>query len=203
MKITEDIIILPNDLENNASAELYYLGSLPTLKQLFVEYTYLPSTNTTAPINTNKLEMKKIGNSFSVTIPLENTSEFYFRLLDENNAVITSEGKQEFSIFVNNSFEDNISSANKMENIWNNDQTNTSTYTQATVATPVQNKVSEEKKVSDSLAMVPIKEKNLIYARNGLRLSYRLNKKIRLILYKLFRKLPNFITGNYRRRINL
>lgn len=39
--------------------------------------------------------------------------------------------------------------------------------------------------------------------KNGLRKSYLWNKKIRILLYKLFRNLPRFITGNYRRRINL
>lgn len=57
--------------------------------------------------------------------------------------------------------------------------------------------------IPNSLAMIPIKECNLIYAKKGIRWSYRINKRIKLILYKLFRKLPSFITGNYRRRINL
>ena len=37
----------------------------------------------------------------------------------------------------------------------------------------------------------------------GLRKTYLLNKKIKLFFYKVFRKLPRFITGNYRRRLNL
>lgn len=39
--------------------------------------------------------------------------------------------------------------------------------------------------------------------KRGLRKSYIWSKKIRIALYKLFRSLPRFITGNYRRRINL
>lgn len=38
---------------------------------------------------------------------------------------------------------------------------------------------------------------------NKLRKSYLLSKKIRVFLYKLLRILPRFVTGNYRRRINL
>ena len=54
-----------------------------------------------------------------------------------------------------------------------------------------------------SLALVPMKDRGLEFPRKGLRFSYKLNKRIRLMLYKLFRNLPNFITGNYRRRLNL
>lgn len=39
--------------------------------------------------------------------------------------------------------------------------------------------------------------------QHGLRKSYIWSKKIRLFLYKIFRSLPRFITGNYRRRLNL
>lgn len=58
-----------------------------------------------------------------------------------------------------------------------------------------------------------IKEKNteLVVAQNSLpylqqnklRKTYIWRKKIKLLLYKLFSSLPRFITGNYRRRLNL
>ena len=39
--------------------------------------------------------------------------------------------------------------------------------------------------------------------KKGLRFGYKLNKKIRITLIKLYRLMPNFIKGDYRRRINL
>lgn len=39
--------------------------------------------------------------------------------------------------------------------------------------------------------------------KKGLRKTYIWSKKVRILIYKLFRTLPRFITGNYRRRINL
>lgn len=60
---------------------------------------------------------------------------------------------------------------------------------------------NQSEQTNQEMALVPISEKKL--ARKGLRFSYRLNKRIRLLLIKLYRKLPSFITGNYRRRINL
>ena len=62
---------------------------------------------------------------------------------------------------------------------------------------PVQNETSSD------VSLIPVNQNALIYPRKGLRFSYKLNKRIRLAIYKLIRKLPNFITGNYRRRINL
>lgn len=54
-----------------------------------------------------------------------------------------------------------------------------------------------------------IKEENMdlvvapSYLPNKLRTTYLWNKKIRIFLYKSLRILPRFITGDYRRRINL
>ena len=39
--------------------------------------------------------------------------------------------------------------------------------------------------------------------RHGLSFSYKMNKKIKITLIKLYRMLPNFLKGDYRRRINL
>ena len=39
--------------------------------------------------------------------------------------------------------------------------------------------------------------------RHGLSFSYKMNKKIKIALIKLYRVLPNFLKGDYRRRINL
>ena len=49
-----------------------------------------------------------------------------------------------------------------------------------------------------------VKEENAVsIRRTGLRKSYIWKKKIKLVLYKFMISLPRFITGNYRRRINL
>ena len=39
--------------------------------------------------------------------------------------------------------------------------------------------------------------------RHGLSFGYKMNKKIKISLIKLYRMLPNFLKGDYRRRINL
>ena len=70
-------------------------------------------------------------------------------------------------------------------------------------ATQVETEQTSDYSVPATLALIPMKDRGLEFPRKGLRFSYKLNKRIRLMLYKLFRNLPNFITGNYRRRLNL
>lgn len=48
-----------------------------------------------------------------------------------------------------------------------------------------------------------ITNNNSLSIHNKLRKSYLFKKKLRLAIYKLITSLPRFITGNYRRRINL
>lgn len=51
--------------------------------------------------------------------------------------------------------------------------------------------------------IVVIEEKSIDKKRKKLRKTYIWSKKIKLAVYKLIISLPRFITGNYRRRINL
>lgn len=63
------------------------------------------------------------------------------------------------------------------------------------------NEIESPLNCNTELSLIPLKSKKL--QCNKLRFSYKLNKRIKILLIKLYRKLPNFITGNYRRRINL
>ena len=51
--------------------------------------------------------------------------------------------------------------------------------------------------------IVVVEEKAIDKKRKKLRKTYIWSKKIKLAVYKLIISLPRFITGNYRRRINL
>ena len=70
------------------------------------------------------------------------------------------------------------------------------------------NYFTKELKLEDStqnynseLSLVPLTQQKL--STKKLRFSYKLNKRIKILLIKLYRQLPSFLTGNYRRRINL
>lgn len=54
---------------------------------------------------------------------------------------------------------------------------------------------------NSELSLVPLTQQKL--STKKLRFSYKLNKRIKILLIKLYRQLPSFLTGNYRRRINL
>lgn len=62
------------------------------------------------------------------------------------------------------------------------------------------NYVIQIKEKDTSLVVTDIGELSL---RPRLRRTYIWSKKIKLAIYKLMNSLPRFITGNYRRRINL
>lgn len=193
MKLTQDLVILPNRLEQNVNAEIYYSGNTNSIKNLYIEYSNLPFENENTIIN--RVEMIRIESSFYASIHLTDKGSYYFRLIDNNNNLIISDSKQTFEVLVQSSTNNSENNQNNNSELEENNTTNTETN---------QNINSNNKEsIQNSLSLIPIKEQPLIYAKKGIRLSYRINKRIRLILYKLFRKLPSFITGNYRRRINL
>lgn len=166
--------LIENQSQTISTATISYSGNLINSNTLYVEYSYFPFNS----VNTvyNKLEMNKIENTYSVSIPIEKARTIYFRFINDNNQISTSEDKQGFQMIVKESSSKNI------------------TTKEAEV-------ISDQ--ITNSLAMIPLKERNLNYAKKGLRFSYKLNNRIKLLLYKLLTRLPNFITGNYRRRINL
>lgn len=210
MKISENITISQTDKEKILN--LNYISTLTN--NLSLEYSNLPfNSGDNSNENIKKIEMTKTEDYFTAEISFENTPEIYFRILNENNEIVTIDTKQDFIVSYDNIKEasENITTGGVSEN--SETINNSSTYV---VSEEVNNEGTSTEidngntypqldniNVPTSLAMVPIKEQNLMYAKHGLRFTYRLNKKIRLILYKLFQKLPSFITGNYRRRINL
>ena len=178
-------ILFKNTPKASSIATITYSGNLITSNKLYVEYSYTPLNS--IEIITNKLEMTKAENAFSALIHVEKEGIIYFRFINENNQISSSEDGVGFQIPIKF-----FTSENNEEN--NEENINTTTINEnEAILNPVPN----------ALSMIPLKERNLIYARKGLRFSYKLNKRIKLLLIKLFTKLPNFITGNYRRRINL
>ena len=70
----------------------------------------------------------------------------------------------------------------------------------------------KNKKYDSQLSNIEQEEKSLIVQsdksikkskRKGLSFGYKMNKKIKIALIKIYRLMPNFIKGDYRRRINL
>lgn len=123
-----------------------------------------------------KNELTINGGLAYAILPITSLSTFSFRFV-KNDQIINKD---------NVPFKINI-----LNTVVQNDTTVTPTVTE----TP---EIVEEDKIFDEeLSLVPVD------SRKGLSFSYKLNKRIRLLFIKLFRRLPSFITGNYRRRINL
>jgi len=220
MKLTENLTILPDNLEKNSTAEIYFSYRNHPDTQIFIEYSNKPLdiTNT----NIEKLEMSNIESNFFISIKLKKAGSFYFRFVDNENNIITFNNKQKFELFVDGSIdEENITESyseqptnyikpqiqekqeiQAIQNVQEIQKSENETLSEVTLDKQDNENINMFN-TNDSLSLVPIKQNSLIHARKGIRLSYRINKRIRLILYKLFRKLPSFITGNYRRRINL
>jgi hypothetical protein len=159
-----------------------------------MEYSYEDLNNSSS---IRKVEMTKdIDYSFAL-IYLEQSGSLHFRFISNDNQIDNNSG-QNFIKNIDELSEDYYSTESEIFNDYNKVN-----YTNELNIVELENVQEIEKnyETSDDLALVPIKEKSL--ARKGLRFSYKLNKRIKVLLIKLFRSLPSFITGNYRRRINL
>lgn len=172
----------PEELKTNSSVIINYFGNLNSSQQLYIEYFYDDILNSNTSII--KAKMSKVAGHSFVFISIEGLNKIFFRFVDENGNIDDNLGafyqKDIGAVF------SEISSVQKEEQSLN--------------STSYPEKFEEVEEVPN-MALVPIRESSL--ARKGLRFSYKLNKRIKLLLIKLFRKLPSFITGNYRRRINL
>jgi hypothetical protein len=113
--------------------------------------------------------------TYSVELNVEKNSSFYFSLIDNGN-------DEKYHIYLGNSSEECVlidnSVSEKNENIFNNQADNL----------PILINTSETK---------------LVKRKKRLPFTYKLNKRIKIFLIKIYRLMPKFITGNYRRRINL
>lgn len=178
MNTTKIISFVPEELKTNTPVIINYFGNLNNSQQIYIEYFYDDISNSNTSIIKAKMS-KVIGYSF-VFISVEGLSKIFFRFVDENGNI-----DDNFGAFYQKDIGEvpsEISSVPEGQ-------------------TPDNTSYLEEFEESSNMALVPIKESSL--TRKGLRFSYKLNKRIKLLLIKLFRKLPSFITGNYRRRINL
>ena len=192
MRLSENIIV--SKLE-----EKQYLVNINSSlnRDISLEYSFAPLYNKKkAKKNTTVLLMERKGQIYSANI-IANTAiqHIYFRLLDNKNKIIILDNKQQFNIETCDvdDLEDDFTEEELMLTKTNNTST----------ANQVETEQLSDYSVPTTLALVPMKDRGLEFPRKGLRFSYKLNKRIRLMLYKLFRNLPNFITGNYRRRLNL
>ena len=192
MRLSENVIV--SKLEENQ----YLVKIISTLnRDISLEYSFAPLTNKKKYKKHNPvLLMERKGKVYSANI-IANTGipTIYFRLLDNKNKIIILDNKQQFNIETCDvdTLEDDFTEEELMLAKTNNTST----------ANQVETEQLSDYSVPTTLALVPMKDRGLEFPRKGLRFSYKLNKRIRLMLYKLFRNLPNFITGNYRRRLNL
>ena len=98
--------LIENQSQTISTATISYSGNLINSNTLYVEYSYFPFNS----VNTvyNKLEMNKIENTYSVSIPIEKARTIYFRFINDNNQISTSEDKQGFQMIVKESSSKNI-----------------------------------------------------------------------------------------------
>lgn len=196
MRLSENVLV------SKLGENQFLVKLISTLdRDISLEYSFAPfNSKRKAKKKTPELLMERKGQVYSANIIANNgISNIYFRLLDDKNKIIILDNTQEFHIETC-SIEDDIDDFTEEELLLAS--TSVSINVQS-VSTPVESVPEIHYTVPSTLALVPMKERGLIFPRRGLRFSYRLNKRIRLMLYKLFRKLPSFITGNYRRRLNL
>lgn len=201
MKSIENVTYFPEKLTKDSLVIINYFGNLNNTNQnLYIEYSYdkIPTD-----INSiRKAQMSKVTDYSFVLVALEDANTIYFRFVDEYGTFDNNGGNfyqkaieqtSEKTYLEPTALLDEYKKSNNNSHIIENSTENLSEI-----------KPDEEyKPIENTMALVPIKERDLVYARKGLRFSYKLNKRIKLLLIKLFRSLPSFLTGNYRRRINL
>lgn len=192
--MVENITCFPEKLSKNSLVTINYFGFLNTSDKIYIEYSYDKDAFSNNLIR--RSEMSKVSDYSFVLISLESADNLYFRFSDDFGHFDDNNGQF---------YQKAISS--QEEALYTNSTTLLSEYlnNNSNIINQVSNEVLHidnfDETPSQAMALVPLKEHSL--ARKGLRFSYKLNKRIKLLLIKLFRKLPSFITGNYRRRINL
>lgn len=192
MNLTKDITFSPDNLTKNSFVIINYSGKFKKNTRVFIEYSYEKFENNLNNYKSKEM-IKTVDNNFYVLLYLEDIGDLYIRFKNKRRET-NNENSNYFTLHVSDSQSTNVS-VSDLSNIIPEDIPATENI--------VYQNVSLESPIQQELALVPVKEHHLGVPRKGLRFSYKLNKRIRLILYKLFRSLPNFITGNYRRRINL
>lgn len=197
MDIIENVTYFPEKLTKNSLVIINYFGTLSSSEKLYIEYFY-----NEFPINNNsitKAEMSKVTNYYFALITLENAGTLYFRFVDNHGNFDDNNGLFYYKdIETSSELIYSEPSSLLLEYKKSNNKPNIIENTKETI---YPEEFEDEYEPITNMALVTIKDCRL--AKKGLRFSYKLNKRIKLLLIKLFRKLPSFITGNYRRRINL
>lgn len=187
MKLSDNVVVSNIDGENQFLIELI----TPVDMRITLEYSHVSFSSKKkrrSKKDPNELLMERHGKLYIAPILINDSDKkIYFRLKDSANKIIVLDSMQEFEFIPEEVSEDFGTFSEEEINL----AMETACETDNVVAVP------------ETMALMPMNDRDLIHPRRGLRFSYKLNKKIRLIIYKLFRRLPNFITGNYRRRINL
>lgn len=205
MKNVENVTYFPDKLTKDSLVIINYFGKLNNTNQnLYIEYSY--DTIPTNSNSTRKAQMSKVTNYSFVLVDLEDADTIYFRFVDEYGTFDNNNGKFYQKTFEHSSVQTYSEPTTLLDEYKksNNNSTIVKPISEDLFANePIPEPEEEYKPIENTMALVPIKERGLVYARKGLRFSYKLNKRIKLLLIKLFRSLPSFLTGNYRRRINL
>ncbi len=203
MNDIEKVTYFPKKLTKNSLVIINYFGSLNNNQKLYIEFSYddISSFNTSL----RKTEMSKLTDYSLALITIEDATKLYFRFVDNNGNIDDNNGmfyQKTIEQESTQSYSEISSLLSEYKNSNNNSHIATNIVTND-IQTPQTSDSFENNNNIETpcMALVPLKDQSL--ARKGLRLSYKLNKRIKLLLIKLFRKLPSFITGNYRRRINL
>jgi len=120
-------------------------------------------------------QMVKNNDYYHLVLEVEKNNDFFFSIIDNNS--------DEYHLYLGDKAQNCklIKNENK-EDI-------------------IKEEIIEE---NNQKALVPVENQKLsVVKKKKLKFAYRLNKRIRIMLIKLYRILPSYITGNYRRRINL
>lgn len=193
MNNVKNVTYFPEKLTKDSLVIINYFGPLNTSEKLYIEYFY--DENSIDNNSIRKAEMSKVTDYSFVLVSPEYASNLYFRFVDDNGNFDDNNGKF-YQKIVEESSEKIYSEPSSLLSEYKKSNNNSHIATNNTQKLYDEDFENEYEPITN-MALVPIKERRL--ARKGLRFSYKLNKRIKLLLIKL----PSFITGNYRRRINL
>lgn len=119
--------------------------------------------------------------TFSTKLNVDKNSDFYFSIIDNKS-------EEKYHIYLGNSSEECIIVDNLLDK---------------TIEQQISSEQSFEEKANCLPVIVDNEKTYISKKKKRLSFTYKLNKRIKIFLIKLYRLMPNFITGNYRRRINL
>lgn len=202
MRITKDINVSLSEYDDFNQIGIVYYNNTHSGINSFVFYSNDGNENYLS-------KMSKSHFVYISKISVKKNSDFYFSVLDDN----FSNRSKNYHLHLGKSSEDcfvvceektysKIQAAMKedvLKDIKLIDEKKYDEYIEDDFDTYFDDDFETETK-----ALTVVKDSSIQETgRRHLRFSYKLNKKIRIMLIKLYRLMPSFITGDYRRRINL